>query len=288
MLFAGYQNANMWLDDVQSSPTSQFTVTAQAGAGGSISPPGTRTYAYGTDSDTFTITPAVGHVITDVKVDGVSVGVVTSYQFTDLRTDHSISATFGTPPEPEMPVTVDCGDCHDDHGDPPPCDDCHGLSEYHPGTPSDMHTPADVTGCTPCHNASLTQEHYGKQTGGGSPIECMTCHGSSDPDVIAAIGSGNSACSACHDVGAGGHESAHTGIEQDGCSACHSFSDQFFTNHAAVDCDQCHTSPTAINPALDYSCGSCHTPSSTPWSLALGAFAAIGLIVVPVTRRRSA
>ena len=66
------------------------------------------------------------------------------------------------PPVADMPITpVDCSNCHAgmDHGEGPNCGDCHDISEGHPGTPSDMHTPADVTGCTPCHNASLTIEH---------------------------------------------------------------------------------------------------------------------------------
>ena len=114
---------------------------------------------------------------------------------------------------------------------------------------------------------------------------CNTCHASTDPLVANAIATNNSACSACHPSIGAGHATAHDGIDVDGCSACHSFAgNAFFTNHAGVDCEQCHTSPTAINPALDYSCGTCHTPSTTPWSLALGLLAAVGIIVVPAVQ----
>ena len=39
------------------------------------------------------------------------------------------------------------------------------FSDVHAGTPSQLHVPADVTACTPCHNASLTIEHNGRTTG---------------------------------------------------------------------------------------------------------------------------
>ena len=50
----------------------------------------------------------------------------------------------------------------------------------HLGTPSQFHTPADVTNCTPCHDPSLTVEHNksGRTTAAGAAIVCDTCHGS--------------------------------------------------------------------------------------------------------------
>ena len=48
---------------------------------------------YGADQ-TFTITPATGYHVADVLVDGVSVGAVTSYTFTNVTADHTIAATF--------------------------------------------------------------------------------------------------------------------------------------------------------------------------------------------------
>jgi len=70
-----------------------YTITASAGSGGSISPSGAVTVKSG-DSATFTITPNSGYVISDVKVDGKSVGVVTSYTFTNVTANHTIEATF--------------------------------------------------------------------------------------------------------------------------------------------------------------------------------------------------
>lgn len=45
-------------------------------------------------SRTITITPNTGYVVKDVVVDGKSVGAKTSYTFSDVTSDHTISATF--------------------------------------------------------------------------------------------------------------------------------------------------------------------------------------------------
>jgi hypothetical protein len=70
-----------------------YTITASPGAGGSITPSGMGTYLEGA-SQTFTITPTAGYHITDVFVDGTSVGAVTSYPFSNITADHTISASF--------------------------------------------------------------------------------------------------------------------------------------------------------------------------------------------------
>ena len=71
-----------------------YTITASAGAGGSISPSGAQTVNYGGESATFTITPNAGYHVADVLVDGASVGAVTSYTFTDVTSNHTIAASF--------------------------------------------------------------------------------------------------------------------------------------------------------------------------------------------------
>lgn len=70
-----------------------YTITASAGANGSISPSGDVVVDAGVDQ-TFTITPDSGYVISDVKVDGVSKGAVNSYTFTNVTANHTISVTF--------------------------------------------------------------------------------------------------------------------------------------------------------------------------------------------------
>ncbi|MEM7828620.1 MAG: choice-of-anchor Q domain-containing protein, partial [Candidatus Aenigmatarchaeota archaeon] len=70
-----------------------YTITASAGTGGSISPSGSISVDCGS-SMTFNITPGVNYIISDVLVDGVSVGAVSSYTFSNIQGDHSISVSF--------------------------------------------------------------------------------------------------------------------------------------------------------------------------------------------------
>lgn len=71
----------------------RFTVTASAGAGGTISPTGSLTVAAG-GSLAFTIAPLPCFTIADVQVDGGSVGAVTAYTFDNVQVNHTISASF--------------------------------------------------------------------------------------------------------------------------------------------------------------------------------------------------
>jgi hypothetical protein len=70
-----------------------YTITATAEEGGSISPAGSIIVNYGSDT-TFIITPDIGYHINDVLVDDNSVGAVANYEFTDITDDHTINATF--------------------------------------------------------------------------------------------------------------------------------------------------------------------------------------------------
>ncbi len=78
------------------TPTNTHTVTASAGAGGTISPSGDMP-VLDAGSQAFTITANPGYVIQDVLVDGASnPGAVStgSYTFTNVTGPHTISATF--------------------------------------------------------------------------------------------------------------------------------------------------------------------------------------------------
>lgn len=70
-----------------------FTVTMDPVTNGNITIPGNGSYPYGA-TPTCVITPNEGYVISDVIVDGESVGAVTSYTFTPLASNHTIGATF--------------------------------------------------------------------------------------------------------------------------------------------------------------------------------------------------
>jgi hypothetical protein len=81
------------LSDFYVGEPAAYTITATAGANGSISPSGAVSVANG-GSQTFTITPNGGYLVQDVLVDGGSVGAVTSFPFTNVGANHTISASF--------------------------------------------------------------------------------------------------------------------------------------------------------------------------------------------------
>jgi hypothetical protein len=70
-----------------------FAIITSAGSNGAISPSGTISVNYGNDQ-TFVIMPVNGYHVANVIVDGSSIGSVTSYMFTNVVADHTISATF--------------------------------------------------------------------------------------------------------------------------------------------------------------------------------------------------
>ena len=72
---------------------SYYTIKATAGAGGSISPTGSVSVREGRDQ-TFTITPDKGYAVSNVKIDGKSIGAVKSYTFENVRRPHTIEVIF--------------------------------------------------------------------------------------------------------------------------------------------------------------------------------------------------
>ncbi|TMQ73699.1 MAG: hypothetical protein E6K81_03335 [Candidatus Eisenbacteria bacterium] len=116
--------------DLQTSHTiaarfaiSTHMLTASAGPNGGINASGV---IHCGASRTFTITPAACYQIEDVRVDGVSVGPVTRYTFTNVQADHSIHASFvsGRPAVTAsggahgtiVPSGVTTVNCHDNLG----------------------------------------------------------------------------------------------------------------------------------------------------------------------------
>ena len=95
-VYEGKDSTSLWLDNVQvyvEDPSQIHTITATAGEGGSIAPSGTVQINDG-KSKTFAITPDEGYFLSDVKVDGESIGPKTSYTFTNVKADHAITAEF--------------------------------------------------------------------------------------------------------------------------------------------------------------------------------------------------
>lgn len=85
--------ANDWWYLLMMLYSQNFTVSAAATDGGTITPAGISQVKYD-KSVTYRITPADGYVLADVLVDGESVGAVTAYTFANVKADHTISAVF--------------------------------------------------------------------------------------------------------------------------------------------------------------------------------------------------
>ena len=95
-----------------------YTIAASAGAGATITPSGAVPAGHGADQ-AFAISTDDCHFIQSVIVDGGSVGAVSSYTFTNVQADHSISVVAGTT---TYTVTATAGP----HGSVAP----DGASEY--------------------------------------------------------------------------------------------------------------------------------------------------------------
>jgi hypothetical protein len=85
--------ANHTISAAFQAVTTTFTLTASAGSGGTITPSGTITVNQGA-SQTFTIAANSGFVVSAVTVDGANQGAITSYTFSNVQANHTISATF--------------------------------------------------------------------------------------------------------------------------------------------------------------------------------------------------
>ena len=73
--------------------TTHYGIAASAGEGGTISPAGTASLLQRMPA-LYAITPDAGYCIQDVKVDGVSVGSVSTYTFDPVYSNHVIAASF--------------------------------------------------------------------------------------------------------------------------------------------------------------------------------------------------
>lgn len=70
-----------------------YTITAAACEDGSIAPAGATSVTYG-NSQTYTLTANEHCKLVDVRVDGASVGAVSTYSFSNASADHTIEALF--------------------------------------------------------------------------------------------------------------------------------------------------------------------------------------------------
>ena len=88
---------DMWYRTLMMLYNQQFDITATATDGGTITPAGVAKVKYDKNI-TYTITPDNGYMITDVIVDGKSIGTVSEYTFKRVKDDHTITAIFAEIP----------------------------------------------------------------------------------------------------------------------------------------------------------------------------------------------
>ncbi len=80
-------------DFVSGSCRTRPTLTATQASNGSISPSGTTTVVYGSNQ-TYTITPSSGYNVASLIIDGSTISGASSYTFSNVTANHTISATF--------------------------------------------------------------------------------------------------------------------------------------------------------------------------------------------------
>ncbi len=90
---AAFTNCDNAAVTVENKAVSLVPVSASVGVGGTITRKGQKSVIKGEDA-VYSITPDAGYMVSDVVVDGKSVGNVTSYTFSNISKSHSISATF--------------------------------------------------------------------------------------------------------------------------------------------------------------------------------------------------
>jgi len=74
-----------------------YVITSSVGAGGIMTPSG-MTSVKKNNTQIYSIKPNAGYAVSDVNVDGKSVGKVSSYTFPNVTADHKINATFAPIP----------------------------------------------------------------------------------------------------------------------------------------------------------------------------------------------
>jgi hypothetical protein len=84
--------ANIYTKWYDYNPAS-YTITASAGANGTISPSGAVSVTAGA-SRTFTFTANSGYLVDKIILNGLPIGVLSSYTFNNVRGNYTISATF--------------------------------------------------------------------------------------------------------------------------------------------------------------------------------------------------
>ena len=78
-------------------PPGFYLITVSSGEGGSVEPSGATVVARNS-SKTYTISPLAGYNIALLTIDGVNIATSTTYTFTNIQEDHTISADYAAIP----------------------------------------------------------------------------------------------------------------------------------------------------------------------------------------------
>ena len=96
--FASNTYGMAWAIPTTNFPTAasnEYAITAFAGPDGSVVPSGTAFVTGGNDSVTYNFSADLGYQITNVFLDGSSLGTPTSHQILNVQTDHTLAVYFG-------------------------------------------------------------------------------------------------------------------------------------------------------------------------------------------------
>ncbi len=166
--YDGAKTESAYSNEMSKSFGATYSVTATSGPGGSINFPSATSVSTATSGSsviktasvaqggslTLSVAPATGYAISGVTVDGASVGKVSSYTFSNVTANHTISATFASTSTTTTTTTTA-------HWD----DITTGTSAYQDATPSYMEfspVKADATGKVTALRVKIYQ--YGAPT----------------------------------------------------------------------------------------------------------------------------
>lgn len=158
------------------------------------------------------------------------------------------------------------------------CADCH--TSIHPDSQLDTahastYVPEPNVNCGNCHLSSLHKEHARRKDSNGQPLNCNTCHSSTNPQVVNAIAQKNTLCTACHSEihpnPGTYHTSSYVANPQVDCSKCHNNDLTLEHSNRGLNCNTCHSSTNAkVLDAISNkqtNCDACHgAPHPNPGS----------------------
>jgi uncharacterized repeat protein (TIGR02543 family) len=98
-------NSSTAVTQTATTPAANYTITVSSGTGGSVSPSGTVTKAWGS-SQTFTLTATTGYQLATLLIDGVSQPLATTYTLNNLNANHTLTVGWSQQAQVIPPLTT--------------------------------------------------------------------------------------------------------------------------------------------------------------------------------------